>query len=579
MKNLKLFFAFALLAGVLFSSCGEDEPFAELQNANVAFAGRVIDENGASVDGALVSLENGSTITDKNGVFYFKPTVTPATHALISVEKSGYFTMSRPHMVKNNSTQIVTIQLLRKDQAGIFSGASGGLVNVSGGPKLNFPNNAIADENGQIYTGQARVFARYLDPSDPQLGWFAPGNMSAENSAGDVVFLATYGMIAVEIEGMNGEKLNIAPGKMVELSMPVIATQAAAAPATIPLWYYDLEKGYWREEGSAQKQGNEYVGYVSHFSFWNCDAPFPLTYVSGRIILESNNLPLAGAHIKLTLLSTGSISYGFTDMDGYYSGCVPLNESLLMEVKPDYSCTQVAYSQQISPVQGPTTLPDIIIPTSSLDIISVAGKLINCAGQGVNNGYAKISLDAITGVAFTNNNGEFQFFTLNCQNIPLSGEVIGYDQNNYFESQPIAISTPPNQVSLGNIPVCTALTEFISYSLDGQAFTVVDPSGIIFPDSIPLGTYYSRITGWVNNINQIELTYISPGIQTGTFPLQLFYVNNLEVDMSQSVLSTQVNNAATNPGDFMEGTFGGNFTDLNGATHSINGAYRVTRNW
>jgi hypothetical protein len=579
MKNLLLFFAAALPACLFFSACGEDD-FEATYKSSVAFSGRVIDELGQSVQGALVSTEKASVITDANGVFLLKSAVLPADHAILKVEKNGYFTISRPHKVANNSTQALTIQLLRKNPAGTLQASSGGEIAVAGGPRLIFPANAIAHENGSAYTGQALVVARYLDPSDPGLGLFMPGNMTAENSAGEAVFLATYGMIAVEIEGFNGEKLQVAAGKQVELRMPVIAAQSASAPATIPLWYYDQVKGLWIEEGTAQKIGNEYVGSVSHFSFWNCDAPFPVTELKGRIFLESTNMPLGGAHIRMTMLSTGSISYGFTDSDGKFSGAIPVNEALKMEVMLNYTCMDAAYTQQIAPVQGPTILPDIIIPTVSLDATIVSGKLVECSGQPVNNGYVKVKLGNNEGVAFTTTNGDFNFVTINCTNTPLAGELIGYDQNNFLESQPISLNTPPSQISLGNIQVCTALTEFINFTLDGQAFTIVDPQGYIVSDSVPLGTYYNRISGVIDTgSQQIVLAYISTGIQTGTFPLLTLFVNNLEVQMQQSVLSTVVTGAAANPGDFMAGTFGGSFLDHGGNSHLINGNYRVIRDW
>jgi hypothetical protein len=35
------------------------------------------------------------------------------------------------------------------------------------------------------------------------------------------------------------------------------------------LWSFDEAKGLWKEEGQAIKTGSNYVGDVSHFSFWN----------------------------------------------------------------------------------------------------------------------------------------------------------------------------------------------------------------------------------------------------------------------------------------------------------------------
>jgi hypothetical protein len=46
------------------------------------------------------------------------------------------------------------------------------------------------------------------------------------------------------------------------------------------------------KEGSATKTGSNYVGKVSHFSFWNCDAPFPV------VEFEASFVDQAGAPLQ-----------------------------------------------------------------------------------------------------------------------------------------------------------------------------------------------------------------------------------------------------------------------------------------
>src|SRR6185312_12452020 len=85
------------------------------------------------------------------------------------------------------------------------------------------------------------------------------------------VVITSYGMLAVELESLTGEKLQIAPGNTATLMIPVPPSVASSAPSTISLWYVNEQTGAWQEEGTAQKNGNFYVGEVKHFSFWNCD--------------------------------------------------------------------------------------------------------------------------------------------------------------------------------------------------------------------------------------------------------------------------------------------------------------------
>lgn len=100
-----------------------------------------------------------------------------------------------------------------------------------------------------------------------------PGDLRGISTDGSLKTLTTYGMAAVELTGALGELLQIAPGQKASLTMPIPVAILSNAPATIPLWSFDEAKGLWKEEGQAIKTGSNYVGDVSHFSFWNCDVP------------------------------------------------------------------------------------------------------------------------------------------------------------------------------------------------------------------------------------------------------------------------------------------------------------------
>ena len=574
MQKLKFLIPLALFIGAFFVACQEDDPFGDGTLADVTFVGRIISESGAGIEGALVKAGEESTLTDKNGAFRLKSVSLSAMHAMLTVSADGYFEMSRPYIVEDEALQTTTIQLLAKSYAGAVGASAGGVVDVQGGPKLTFPANAFVDENGNAFNGQAYVSARYIDPSDDQLGLFLPGDMTAENNNDEEVFLATYGMVAVEISTGGGQKLRIAPGKEVELRMPILPSQSATAPAEIPLWYYDLEEGHWKEEGSALRVGNEYVGTVQHFSFWNCDAPFPLTQLHGQVFLENANQPLANALVRITMLSTGASSFGQTDGKGHFGGCIPKDEALKLEVLVPESCGgQVYFTQNIGPFTGVTTIPDIIIPASSqIPLLKVSGSLRNCTGQPVDNGYVKVELGnpASTYYMFANAIGEFSYTAVRCSSINQTGNVTGYDLNNLLESTPVSISVPPDVVNLGNITVCNALAEYVRYTLDGGAQVVkVDPIGGLDVSTTLISTQDSSLVG-------INFSFQNSG-QVGTFNLGSMFVNQLFAS-DLGTLSTTVSDYG-NIGSPIIGTFGGNFKDGLGANHTISGDYRVIREW
>ena len=126
MQNLKLLIPLALFIGAFFVACHEDDPFGNAPFADVTFVGRIIDEIGEGVDGALVKAGEESVLTDKNGVFRLKSVRVSAMHAQVTVSKDGFFEVSRPYIVEDEALQTVTIQLLAKVFEGSVSAALGG---------------------------------------------------------------------------------------------------------------------------------------------------------------------------------------------------------------------------------------------------------------------------------------------------------------------------------------------------------------------------------------------------------------------------------------------------------------------
>jgi len=136
----------------------------------------------------------------------------------------------------------------------------------------------------------------------------------AQAADGTAKVLQTFGMMQVELRGSGGEKLQIAKTHTAQIKMQIDASQMATAPSSIPLWHFDEAKGYWTEEGSATKVGNQYVGNVSHFSWWGCCSGFPVVGLSVNI-LDSNSNPIPYLLVNLTS-SAGFTTVGELDNNG-----------------------------------------------------------------------------------------------------------------------------------------------------------------------------------------------------------------------------------------------------------------------
>ncbi len=568
MRHFKIILPLALLSlSLLWTACFKDNFTGSNSVSTVTFAGRILDESGQPITGAQVRAGGELAVTDANGVFRLSPVSLPADNAILQVNKIGYFDFSRAYVVEHFALKPVTIQLLQKVQVGAFAASTGGTVQVPGGAQLVFPAGAVS------HSGTVLVYARYLDPTAANLPFQMPGDLRGINVGGEEQTLATFGMLGVELVGQsNGQVLELAAGQEAEITVPIAASQAGVAPSDIPLWHYDNDKARWMEEGKAQKAGNQYVGKVKHFSFWNYDFPQPLVILKGKVKINSGQRSVVNAQIRLTVLSSGWQGWSNTDDNGNFSGAVPVGEKFLMEVMlPDQCGNTVLFSQQIGPFSADVTLPDIVLNDPQLNTVAVSGRLTDCNNQPVAKGYVKLTWSAGAGqVGFPNTDGSFDFTFLNCT-ASSTAEVKGYDLTAGLESQVQTTVFPPNTVSLGDISVCQNLSEFIKYTLDGTAFTIVDPEG----DSNSQTTFIAGEDA--SQQASIAFSFSNTG-QTGTFPLNFLNINQIATDSSSVPnLNTTLTSWGGQPGQFSVGTFGGIFQDWTGKSHTVSGSYRVKR--
>lgn len=575
MKNWKFLLPLMmLLVSISWFACRDQEYDGYEPEVDVAFAGRVIDEQGAPIEGAQVRAGNELAVTDANGVFRLKPTDLPARDARLYVSRIGYFDFSRAFIVRDGALQTVTVQLLQKELVGTVNNGTGGTVSVPGGVQLNFPAGAVAT-SGQVY-----VYAKYLDPTSPDLPLQMPGDLRAVAAGGEEGTLATFGMIGVELTDQSGNPVQVANGSEVEISMPIPADKLSVAPASIALWYYDHDSARWIEEGTAQKSGDRYIGKVKHFSFWNCDAFSATVYMDGQVFLLDDQHPFSEAIIRLTVLSNGFQGFGYTNTNGWYGGAVPKDYAMKLEVLLPGQCGgQVLYAQDIGPFSTDVTLPPIIITSlpPSAPVVDISGKVVDCNGQNVANGYTIITIGGKQVAAFTAQDGSFETNLVNCYNAD-AGTAVAYDLDQFLESNTQDFNIVGNDVDLGNIAVCNALTEYIKYTLDGQSFTKIEPFGGLYPDTLPNTTVVGLNTADSLSQNNIYMSFPNGNNQIGTYPLEYLYVNDL-IAPAGSALTITLATTANNVGDVFEGTFSGNFTDQNGTSHTISGSYRVIRDW
>jgi hypothetical protein len=246
--------------------------------------GFVVDENNNPVQNATVSTGGQTFTTDANGAFEFASAPFTGNFCYIKAVKNGYFFGSVTVQGKSGGAFATQLVMLKQDNVQTFDATAGKQITVTGGATINFPADAIKKLDGTTYTGNVSVATKYLSPEAGNFSAITPGgDLRAYDNNGKDVMLYSYGMVGVELRDGAGNQLQLAEGKKAEISMPMPASMSSTAPATIPLWYFDENKGVWIEDGEAKLQNGNYVGSVSHFTYWNCDAPGNRAKLRGKI--------------------------------------------------------------------------------------------------------------------------------------------------------------------------------------------------------------------------------------------------------------------------------------------------------
>ncbi|WP_312075017.1 carboxypeptidase-like regulatory domain-containing protein [Chryseobacterium sp.] len=532
MKKLSYLILLTLL-GVIFSCHNENitEETPEINQlvpvqfnmgsaVNRDFYGTVLDTSGNPVSGANIKVGTSSTQTDSKGNFIIKNASVKQNFAFIQVEKAGFIQASKT-IVPTSGINRVNLMMIPATTTSVVATGATSTVSLNNGTKVKF-DGSFKDLSGNVYSGNVNVSLYHLLPSNKYLTEIMPGSFLANSSNGNAQVLETYGMIHVELTGNSGQKLQIANGHTAEITMAIDPSQTSTSPAIIPLWSFDETAGVWVEEGKATKTGNFYVGNVSHFSWWNCDANFDQCILNIDVT-NSSNQPLSNVRIELIRQNQSIGTIAYTNPSGTASGVVPANEVLTMKIYN--ACNNVISSNNIGPfaINSTNTLPTVVIPASATNTITVTGVLKDCNGNNITNGAAYLTYPQTTNyfnsVSTLVNNGSFSLTMLSCSSAS-QFVFYGSDFSNLQSSGNITVTNTP-AVNLGNVPVCTAMNEYITQQKNNEPpRTLTSPISATYnvitanspaPNSLKINAYDpAQLDSFVINAPNIT----GPGVYT-----------------------------------------------------------------
>ncbi|MFC6269272.1 carboxypeptidase-like regulatory domain-containing protein [Frigoriflavimonas asaccharolytica] len=351
---------------------------------NRNFFGQVLDRSGNPVSGATISIGTSTVQTNSKGFFLLKNVSVKENFAHVKATKSGFVNASRVLLPTNGDNRINIMMIPATTTATVNSGATS-TVSLPDGSSVKF-DGSFKNENGSAYTGSVKVALFNLKTSDTYFNETMPGSLLAGNSQGQSRLLESYGMMHVQLTGDAGQNLQIADNHTAEITSPIDAAQLASSPNTIPLWSFNETEGIWREEGSATKVGNKYVGNVKHFSWW-CPSLTTNPVILNVSVKNSLNQPLGNLHIRLS--ANSAQDYGLsTNSNGLVTGFVPANQPLIMKIYDN--CENLIQTSTIGPFTANSSNIDVVLNIATAQSTLIEGTLLDCAGNNVIDGFVQI---------------------------------------------------------------------------------------------------------------------------------------------------------------------------------------------
>ena len=483
MKSINKIIVLFFFVTVILGSCRKDEDIFETPsetkleipqiNVTAPVLGIVTDISGTPLSNAAITIDGQLMgMTDLNGVFILEEMQLNAYGSHIEATIDGYFQGSTFIQPMENKRAYTHIQLIEKQLTINFESSDGINFNTNGGASVSIPSNAIVDSEGNNFQGEVNAFAYWLSPTDSPTAGTMPGDLRAVDSNSEFKQLQTFGMITVELEDNAGNKLNIKDGFLAELEFPIPSSILGMAVPEIPLWHFDQESGYWIEEGNAILVDGNYVGEVSHFSTWNVDLPQDFIELSGVLIYENGN---PANNEKVVFYDSDLNSGGtFTDQDGNFSLKVPKDKNLVMKIE---YCNSLFFEKEVGPYSQDEFFELINLEEPIVSTVIVNGRLLNCAGQALTNGFVKVTLEnGKFEVWYPNENGAITGFLHACEDF-MQVDFIAYNFDDEEVSEPVQMTIVSGlEFDMGSISTCELLQEYLIVRIDGNWIQNTQPS-------------------------------------------------------------------------------------------------------
>lgn len=556
-------------------------------NVERDFIGKVLDESSSPISGVNVIIGEENATTDSNGIFILKAASVYTNFAFVKASKIGYVEASIS-LIPTEGVNKLSMVMTKNPTVQTVNSGSEATLSLTNGATVRFSGDYI-DKDSVAYSGNVYVRLINLGPEDGDFERKIPGMLYGKNRTGHEHFLESYGTFAIELEAEDGRTLYLAKDSPADITIPLNSALLSVAPASIPLWYFDSENGYWVEDGEANLIGNKYLGTINHVANWNFSTSFKLNKFYFKL---SDSDDLAIANQKFSIAYVGSdypynTKHLITNSNGTVNCIIPENHIVNIDVTNNSICGNTAFYSTITNSSYDDKNVGIMIESSSNALTTtITGLVDDCNETPVLDGYVFLNVDDNQYFDLLIDE-KYDLNMLHCE-AETTFSVRAFDYENKQKSPEVSYFFNSPTTYLANLPACNSIYEFIQYTIDDAAVKVLVPHSIN-TTLTPFNAGYNapsiavfepatdaefRLFGLLNDAPYIG-TYgnyvigdLTPkGMNIG----QVIDVSNTNNNITYHLVKLG------EVGEFLDMHFNGEYEDAAGVSHNIVGVIHVIR--
>ena len=380
-----------ILLSITLFACRQDVDIEENNNTdfptqtyvNTTVKGIIFNNKEMPVEGAMVIIGENRVKTDMNGYFLMKNIKAKKNGALIKVVKNGFRTETKSFFPQLNSTTFFRFVLhYNKNSVTVDSdsknknfGSSFANIKING-------NDFI--KNNKKYTGKIVINPYWTNIFDLKF----KNKLIAAPIGYDKYFnlkgLKSYGIVGLELfDETTKNPIELGEGNYLTLKLKLDNGDSPVAnpPESVPVWYFDFDKGTWLEKTKAilDSEKKYYIVEVNRTGFWNFATSFDVKRTEFSLT-SKNNIKLP--YIK-GIISDSKNNYYLdlrSNSDGKYACFLPQNNDV--EIK--FYLKDKIVKEKIN-----SELSNITI-NENTNVAKVKADFHNCNDESIKNGYITI---------------------------------------------------------------------------------------------------------------------------------------------------------------------------------------------